>query len=248
MLTSWVFCSLLRHKAMDVSSVLFSMIENSQNNFVLENQALGALTTATAATWWADPGPTWAQKASPFLVDTPGVDIMGIRGLGSTRCQQCAAGGTTEVTTGVWPWGLGREFPAAWWLLGASRSGWTPCLGPWLRPPLPCGRKAEDLLGTKGIQSKQQGYLWKNGRTKQLCINNNLECRIYKKDTDWENGLKSRTLLFAACKKAYLIDKEKDGKIFHVHRKQKRIGVVILLLDKIDFNIKTVGRRASYND
>ena len=68
---------------------------------------------------------------------------------------------------------------------------------------------------------------------------------LQPKDTDWLNGYKNKTHVYAVYKKPTLdlkthIDwKWEDGKnIFHSNAKQKTAGEATLIPDKIDFKIK----------
>ena len=68
------------------------------------------------------------------------------------------------------------------------------------------------------------------------------------KDTDWVNGYKNKTNLYAVYKKPTSdlktrIDwKWEDEKIFHGSESQKKAGVAILISDKIDLKIKKITR------
>ena len=69
------------------------------------------------------------------------------------------------------------------------------------------------------------------------------------KDTDWLNGYKNKTHIYAVYKKptsdlkTYVDWKWEDGKyIFHANGKQKKAGVAILTSDEIDFTIKITKR------
>lgn len=58
----------------------------------------------------------------------------------------------------------------------------------------------------------------------------------------------NKTQLYVVYKKLtldlriYINESEEMGKIFHTNGNQKRVGVTILILDKIDFTSKTVTR------
>ena len=72
---------------------------------------------------------------------------------------------------------------------------------------------------------------------------------LQPKDTDWLNGYKNKTHIYALYKKLTLdfktqIDwKWKDRKyIFHANGKQKKARVAILISDKIDLKIKKIIR------
>ena len=67
------------------------------------------------------------------------------------------------------------------------------------------------------------------------------------KDTDWLNGYKNKTHIYAVYKKptldlkTYINWKWEDGKnIFHANEKQKKAGVAILISEKIDLKIKKI--------
>ena len=69
------------------------------------------------------------------------------------------------------------------------------------------------------------------------------------KDTDWLNGYKTKTCIYALYKRPISdlgthIDWKWGGwkKIFHANGNQKKAGVAILISDKIDFKIKTITR------
>ena len=69
------------------------------------------------------------------------------------------------------------------------------------------------------------------------------------KDTDWLNGYKNKTHIYAVYKKptsdlkTHIDWKWEDGKnIFHAERKQKKAEVAMLMSDKIDFKIKKITR------
>ena len=68
------------------------------------------------------------------------------------------------------------------------------------------------------------------------------------KDTDWLNGYKNKTHIYAVYKKPTSdlktrIDwKWEDEKIFHGSESQKKAGVAILISDKIDLKIKKITR------
>ena len=60
------------------------------------------------------------------------------------------------------------------------------------------------------------------------------------KDTDWLNGYKNKTHIYAVYKKptsdlkTHLDGKWEDGKIYSMHMKWEKAGVAILISDKID--------------
>ena len=67
---------------------------------------------------------------------------------------------------------------------------------------------------------------------------------LQPKDTDWLNGIKNKTHIYADCKKPTSDLKNVRGlkNIFHANGKQKKAGVAILISDKIDLKIKTITR------
>ena len=72
---------------------------------------------------------------------------------------------------------------------------------------------------------------------------------LQQKDTDWLNGYKNKTHVYAVYKKptsdlkTHIDWKWKDGKnIFHANGKQKKAGVSILISDKIDLKIQNTIR------
>ena len=69
------------------------------------------------------------------------------------------------------------------------------------------------------------------------------------KDTDWLNGRKNKTHIYAVYKKTHF--RPQDTKrlkisgwknIFHANGKQKKAGIAILISDKIDLKIKKITR------
>ena len=66
------------------------------------------------------------------------------------------------------------------------------------------------------------------------------------KDKDWLNGYKNKTLYMLSIRdppqNTYRLEVKGWRKIFHANRDQKKAGVVILISDKIDFEIKAVKR------
>ena len=69
------------------------------------------------------------------------------------------------------------------------------------------------------------------------------------KDKDWLNGYKNKTPYICCLQETHL--KTRDTyrlkvkgwkKIFHANRDQKKVGVAILISDKIDFKTKAVKR------
>ena len=71
---------------------------------------------------------------------------------------------------------------------------------------------------------------------------------LQPKDTDWLNGYKNKTHIYAVYKRRTSdlgthTDKVRGWKkVFHLSVNQKKAGVAILISDKIDFKIKTVTR------
>ena len=71
---------------------------------------------------------------------------------------------------------------------------------------------------------------------------------MLQKDTDWLNGFKNKTHIYAVYKKltsdlkTHIDWKWEDGKIFHANGKQKKAGVAILILNKTDLKIKKITR------
>ena len=68
------------------------------------------------------------------------------------------------------------------------------------------------------------------------------------KDTDWLNGLKNKTHIYAVYKKPHFIPQDTYRlkvrgwkNIFHANGKQKRAGVAMLISDKIDLEIHNKG-------
>ena len=68
---------------------------------------------------------------------------------------------------------------------------------------------------------------------------------IQPKDTDWLNGYKNKTHIYAVYKKphfrpqdTYRLKVRAWKNIFHTNGKQKKAGVAILIFDKIDLKIK----------
>ena len=85
------------------------------------------------------------------------------------------------------------------------------------------------------------------------------------KDKDWLNGYRNKTPIYAVCKTyigvmstrhlktrdTYRLKVMGWKKIFHSNGDQKKAGVVMLISDKIDFEIKAVKRdkeRTLHND
>ena len=71
---------------------------------------------------------------------------------------------------------------------------------------------------------------------------------LQSKDTDWLNGYKNKTHIYAVYKKPTWDLQTNRLKvrwwknIFHSNGKQKKVGVAILISDKIDFKIKNISR------
>ena len=68
------------------------------------------------------------------------------------------------------------------------------------------------------------------------------------KDTDWLNVYKNKTHIYTVYKKpvrpkdTYRPKMRGQKNIFHANEKQKKAGIAILLLDKIDLKIKNIVR------
>ena len=67
------------------------------------------------------------------------------------------------------------------------------------------------------------------------------------KDTDWLNGYKNKAHMLSTRthfrpKDTYKLKVKGWENIFHENGKQNKAGVVILISDKIDLNIKTITR------
>ena len=67
------------------------------------------------------------------------------------------------------------------------------------------------------------------------------------KDTDWLNGYKNKTHIYAVYKKptsgpqdTYRLKVRAWKNIFHANGKQKKPGVAIFILDKIDLKVKKI--------
>ena len=71
---------------------------------------------------------------------------------------------------------------------------------------------------------------------------------LQPKDTNWLNGYKNKTHIYAVYKKptsdlkTYRLKVRGWKNIFHANRKQKKAGVAILISDKIDLKIKNITR------
>ena len=70
------------------------------------------------------------------------------------------------------------------------------------------------------------------------------------KDKDWLNGYKNKTTTYICCLQethlkagdTYSLKVKGWKKLFHANRDQKKVGVAILISDKIDFKTKAVKR------
>ena len=71
---------------------------------------------------------------------------------------------------------------------------------------------------------------------------------LQPKDTDWLNGYKNKTHIYAVYKKptsdlkTHRLKLRGWKNVFHANRKQKKAEVAILISDKIDFKIKKITR------
>ena len=68
---------------------------------------------------------------------------------------------------------------------------------------------------------------------------------LQPKDTDWLNGYKNKTHMYAVYKKpkdTYRLKVRGWKNILHANGKQKKAGVAILTSDKIDLKMKTITR------
>ena len=68
---------------------------------------------------------------------------------------------------------------------------------------------------------------------------------LQPKDTDWLNGYKSKTHIYAVYKKpkdTYRLTVRGWKNILHANGKQQKAGVAILISDRIDLKIKTITR------
>ena len=71
---------------------------------------------------------------------------------------------------------------------------------------------------------------------------------LQPKDTDWLNGYKNKTHIYAVYKKptsdlkTYKLKVRGWKNISHTNGKQKKAGVAILISDKIDLKIKSITR------
>ena len=77
---------------------------------------------------------------------------------------------------------------------------------------------------------------------------------LQQKDTDWLNGYKNKTHIYAVYKKPtsdlkkYRLKVRGWKNIFHANEKQKKARVAILISDKIDLKIKkiTINKEGHY--
>ena len=71
---------------------------------------------------------------------------------------------------------------------------------------------------------------------------------LQPEDTDWLNGYKKKTHIYAVYKKptsdlkTHRLKLRGWKNVFHANRKQKKAEVAILISDKIDFKIKKITR------
>ena len=71
---------------------------------------------------------------------------------------------------------------------------------------------------------------------------------LQTKDKDWLNGYKNKTPIYVVYKRptskrdTYRLKVKGWKKIFHKNRDQKKVGVAILISNKIDFKTKAVKR------
>ena len=71
---------------------------------------------------------------------------------------------------------------------------------------------------------------------------------LQPKDTDWLNGYKNKTHIYAVYKKptsdlkTYRLKVRGQKDIFHANGRQKKAGVAILISDKTDLKIKKITR------
>ena len=75
-----------------------------------------------------------------------------------------------------------------------------------------------------------------------------MDLMLQPKGTDWLNGYKNKTHIYAIYKKptsglkAHRLKVRGSKNIFHANGKQKKAGVAILMSDKIDLKIKKITR------
>ena len=75
---------------------------------------------------------------------------------------------------------------------------------------------------------------------------------LQAKDTDWLNGYKNKTHIYAVYKKptsdlkTHRLKVRGWKNIFHANGKQKNAGVAILMSDKIDLKIKITRDKEGY--
>ena len=70
---------------------------------------------------------------------------------------------------------------------------------------------------------------------------------LQPKDTDWLNGYKNKTHIYAVYKKTrpkdiYRLKVRGWKNIFHANGKEKKVGVAILISDKVNLKIKNIIR------
>ena len=68
---------------------------------------------------------------------------------------------------------------------------------------------------------------------------------LQPKDTDWLNGYKNKTHMYAVYKKpkdTYRLKVRRWKNIFHANGKQKKAGATILISEKTDLKIKNTTR------
>ena len=71
---------------------------------------------------------------------------------------------------------------------------------------------------------------------------------LQSKDTDWLNGYKNKTHIYAVYKKptsdlkTHIDWKWEDGKIYSMQMGSKKAGIAIFISDKIDLKIKNITR------
>ena len=72
---------------------------------------------------------------------------------------------------------------------------------------------------------------------------------LQPKDTDWLNGYKNKTHIYAVYKRTHFKPRDTYGmkvrgwkKIFHANRNQKKFGVARLISEKIDYKRNNITR------
>ena len=72
---------------------------------------------------------------------------------------------------------------------------------------------------------------------------------LQPKDTDWLNGYKNKTHIYAVYKRTHFKPRDTYGmkvrgwkKIFHANGNQKKARLAIVISEKIDLKIKTIIR------